>query len=130
MESNQELKQEVFDKIVAALREQGNKSIEAMSCKYRAIADGSTPYGCKPIAAGTVLKCAVGHLIPDSEYLGAYEGKMIEQIIRVIPSLQKYIPVEDLLYTMQVTHDTYSVPEWEGKWERIAEINGLKYTPV
>ena len=64
------------------------------------------------------LKCAVGCLIPDSEYQSWFEGKKALTIAHNVPALSGVST--DLLRTLQVIHDSRELGEWFEGLERLA----------
>jgi hypothetical protein len=114
--------QELFDTSVNALRKQGKKSTYSDNsgsvCQYRA------PDGCK---------CAIGHLIPDDEYMPIMEGMDVHGIFRFLNDKRKmeFVNNENLLYTLQNIHDNYNVAEWEAQWKWVAtRLYSLNYKEV
>lgn len=89
-------KQETFDTVARGLIAQGQKSIvpRTKTCRYR----------CNLID-GTVLKCAVGMLIPDDRYDPSIETKGIRSLLAEgeIWSLNDHDVV--LLTDLQMAHD-------------------------
>lgn len=108
--------QEVFDKVVSHLRQQGGKSLNAGQCVYRA-PDGK--------------KCAVGCLIEDEEYTPAIEMKGVVSVFNMIPSLDARIGSGKiwLLQDLQVIHDQCYSDDWESSFERLANERGLTLAP-
>lgn len=106
--------QEVFDRVVAHLRAQGEKAISGTGlCLYRG-ADGR--------------KCAVGCLIPDELYTPAVEGEAVDG--PYMKDLLREIGVrQDLALGLQQVHDRFPVCRWEWALERLAVRYGLAYTP-
>ena len=105
--------QETFDTVVAHLRKQGRKSQEDRQCLYRG-PDGT--------------KCAVGCLIPDSEYSPKLEMHSIinlEFSRRLPPSLEGLNL--RLLRELQSVHDTWCVYQWEERFQAVAKHYGLVY---
>lgn len=108
--------QEAFDTMVRHLRKQGRKSENDQKdyCLYRG------PEG---------LKCAVGVLIPDSEY----QKKWDEAGIRVneLGHCQSLNGLDlTMLEKMQFAHDCASVDSWEICFERIAARYHLSMPPL
>lgn len=105
-------KQETFDTVVAHLRKQGQKSLYNGRCRYR------TPDG---------LKCAVGCLIPDSEYDEGLEGGYrMTGAHNLIVSLGHDA---DFAEELQIAHDNIEINKWEESFRGIASDFGLTYTP-
>lgn len=104
------LKQKYFDKAVAGLASQGFVQSTGTSmfgdCAYRGI---------------NGLKCAVGHLIDDSEYDPEYEGSSVEVVLRECDtsigreilslSEKEQKDMVSFLAYLQIAHDNYSEPE-------------------
>jgi hypothetical protein len=88
-------RQELFDETLANLRKQGGGSWSAATgdCKYR---------------DETGRRCAIGFLIPDSEYQTAMEGKGIDALVRFLPGGELrdklFLDVE-FLGLIQACHD-------------------------
>lgn len=125
--------QEIFDTVLAHLREQGEASADSSGvCQYRG-PDGTS--------------CAVGCLIPDEMYhpviegLGAgdimagaasQEGDMVPVLTRIADHLgAEHLP---LLEELQAAHDldlfNRGITDWEGRMRSIAKHFGLAYTPA
>lgn len=69
------------------------------------------------------LKCAVGCLIPDSEYLDKFEGKSASDLVELeLPSLKDLD--KDLLDRVQIMHDRCD-SDWEEELRAIAKEFGL-----
>lgn len=97
--------QDAFTLMVQHLRTQGGPSKDikkGIGCVYR------HPDGIK--------RCAVGVLIPDTEYKYSFEGNTISHIYEMVPSL-KSVEVS-LLRHMQDAHD---------KEERMCQLEGLSW---
>lgn len=118
--------QEVFDKVVNHLRQQGKKSQGLVSssrnagdtfCMYR------NPEG---------LKCAVGALIEEDEYSPSFELHLLCELLRMeLPdSLRERLAGNyNLIVELQEIHDHSSVEYWENAFKRLAEHENLNYTP-
>lgn len=94
--------QECLDKIVTHLRSQGEQSLLQGSCAYRG-KDG--------------LMCAVGCLIPDSEYKYAMEGCIVAQL-EMFEAWDTNTKI--LLRELQRVHDFFTPDSWEERFEQIA----------
>ncbi len=109
--------QEIFDKVVNHLRAQGAKSemdspVDGPICAYRG--EGG-------------LMCAVGCLIPDSDYRSGMENISAQHLAL----FRAWSPSDrDLLRDLQHVHDSSSVCDWEEELDRVAALNNLTYTPV
>ena len=111
--------QDAFDKVLKAIRAQGyQRSVNADgSCKYRG------PNG---------LRCAAGHLIPNSLYKASIEGVSISDA-RIPEEITNYFDSVslDLIQSMQFAHDNYleeSITAWELRMKEIAWSYNLVYT--
>ena len=112
--------QEIFDKVVIALRKQGKKSMDNTMqdgniCRYRDYRGN---------------KCAIGHLLSDEEYRPSMEGNSVRSLIsfRLVSdaTIEWMKPHLDLLIALQAIHDSVGGPQmWENKWEKLAKKNGL-----
>jgi hypothetical protein len=115
--------QEIFDTVVAHLRQQRCKAVDVDgNCRYRT-EDGK--------------KCAVGCLIQDDEYYEWMEGSQIGNLfvatrtISALKPLRERLFSEDnlpLLHALQKAHDQDYVYEWEADFQEIASQFGLQYT--
>ncbi len=103
--------QAVFDKVVAHLRQQGERSLDdAGDCAYR---------GC----AG--MMCAAGCLIPDADYTPEMENKTVPHL----GYFQGLAPeVRTLVTRLQRIHDGEYPECWEGEFRALAEVEMLVYT--
>ena len=107
-------KQTIFNKVVRFLRQQGTKSVgKAGGCKFRT-EDG--------------LKCAVGCLIPDKNYIPKMDEQcrsayMLNDIGLLPAHLEPYI---GFLSELQTVHDCYAVSYWENEWFQVAKKHNLK----
>lgn len=104
--------QELFDRSVKGLINQ----------KFVRSADGS---GHCMYRGPNGTKCAIGHLIEDSEYVKEMEGKSFYAlIIRYGDSIKAMENLSDnekyLLYDLQTVHDCFVPLDWMGEWGRIA----------
>lgn len=102
--------QDIFDKVATHLLTQNKKSKDylklnkdgkpILDCTYRSLLDDNT-----------ILKCAIGCLIPDDKYNENFEGK---SIIRLVDQLDLKIKgnIQDLLIHLQVIHDVRPVDTW------------------
>ena len=94
--------QEIYDKVLFALRRQGRASgfnsgsCEEM-CAYRSHDD---------------CKCAVGHLIEDADYTDRMEGMRVASLIERFPKLNCLKEHVDLLTTLhpETAAEVYSIP--------------------
>ena len=107
--------QQVFYKVVTALRLQGAKSLlnpdnGSLACAYRS-PDGK--------------KCAAGHIIPDELYSPEMESKNPFGI----PAFADLVENLTFLNDLQYAHDNYNVEDWEECWKELAKQYNLKYEP-
>jgi hypothetical protein len=104
--------QQVFDYVVNKLREQGESCYDEEEgiCKYRF--DGK--------------KCAVGHLIKDSDYTDDFEGHIVTDAVVADYFTSKQANLE-LLRQLQFVHDDLFNKREEG-FKKAAGLFKLKYT--
>jgi hypothetical protein len=110
--------QKIYDYVVSHLRQQNAQSVEPSGdCVYR------NPDG---------LSCAVGCLIPDSEYLEGFEDNNVRSLLRrdskFRPS-EVLKPFTVLLTNLQHVHDMNAPAYWEDRFRALAERRVLDYTP-
>ena len=104
-------RQQTFDTVVAHLRKQGKQAtIDGHGCAYRG--DNGT-------------KCAVGCLIPDSEYREEFEGWPVGGVMGQCMALQDHDV--DLLASLQRVHDANLPYDWEKRFQTVAKMYGLTY---
>ena len=120
--------QEIFDKVVAHLRQQGHK---AMSEKL----DVFTQLPICAYRAKNGDKCAVGCLIEDEEYKETFEGVNALMILdggygADMPLVERLYPHRQLLNELQIVHDKTEVEVWERELQGVAARFGLIYTPA
>lgn len=107
-----DFKQEIFDKVTKHLLEQNKQALnENDRCMYRA------PNG---------LKCAAGCLIPDSDYSPIMEEKSVRNVSYFRDAGYSSEEIE-LLYELQVIHDTSKVHMWKSKLKLCAAKHGLTF---
>jgi hypothetical protein len=117
--------QEVFDKVLNHLRQQGKKSFSNPKvegeCAYK---------DCNG------LKCGIGALILDEEYSSALEHYTVDQMLFLPTTPQS---LKDRLQShcenwflrdLQNIHDVYPVADWEIKFEEVAKRHKLTYTKI
>lgn len=105
--------QEIFDTVVTHLRKQGCKAQSGMLCRYR---------------TATNLKCAAGCLIPDEDYDGCFEHKLVTDLDYF---LKRFTSEQiDLICRLQHIHDKNEVVNWEREFKCLAGYFGLKYTEL
>ena len=102
-------KQETFDLVAAHLLVQNAKSEDSYACLYRG------PNG---------RKCAVGVLIPDSDYDPALEG-LLANDLKLTPILNKLGIDPELAADLQDVHDSHDPEEWRRKLLDLAAEHGL-----
>jgi len=130
-------KQEIFDKVVAHLRQQGVKCASTEQgeelCAYRG-ADGT--------------KCAIGALIPDELYDPKVEGASVGALLNVgLPDLRtpESVRIADFLSRLtkwdhdtqcaifldglQRIHDGWPPIDWEREFGNFAKVWNLNFTP-
>lgn len=114
--------QEIFDRVVSALREQGEPCVnEHRNCVYRN-SDG--------------LKCAAGHLIPDDKYDPSFENTAVgsfsdnneyNKVTQLFFDMDYNNDNIELVSQLQSIHDEYDFYTWEDQWRKLAEREGLVY---
>jgi hypothetical protein len=109
--------QELYDKVVNHLRNQGVKSFAEGGCLYRS----------------NGLSCAVGCLIEDEFYVEELEGRTVDHIDvknAVVKSIGRDLTDQEmqLLLVLQNVHDTFEVSEWNKGFKLIAICFNLEYT--
>lgn len=119
--------QEVFDKVVAHLLTQNEKSRVGSDCKYYSGTQSNH------------LKCAVGCLIEWEHYSPGLEGLHVNDYdvrmalkrsgIDVSFEFNRTDTVLNLLINLQQIHDTIPLEHWPDKLKEIAEWYGLEYNP-
>lgn len=115
MTDNKEILQNLFDTIKQHLLTQNEQAtrIDNDDCVYR---------------SSSGLKCAVGILIPDDEYIYTLENKGVTHVLENVKSLnylQKNNKAISLLENLQNLHDNQPVEDWPDALEEIAEEFGL-----
>lgn len=109
---NREANQAAFDKVVRHLLKQGEKSTILIdripTCAYRG------PSG---------RMCAVGCLIPDSEYSPDLENEVASDVRHRVPSLA--LLDVDLLCDLQFVHDHRLPGAWPEELRGVADKHGL-----
>lgn len=105
-------KQEVFNKVVLHLRQQGRPSLNANhDCMYRG-EDGT--------------KCAIGCLIEDKDYNPDFEGQFFGRFVKDVPNLEWMRKHTVLLEELRIVHDLHQIDYWEMKFQNIAIEHGLE----
>ena len=112
--------QEVFDKVVAHLRQQKKKSIYTYE-----VYDGKTCTSCA-YRGDNGLKCAAGIFIPDEDYVVDMENTPISSS-RIFPVLKRQNINFDLLKSLQIVHDGFEPYEWETRLHDVAKKFNLNY---
>ena len=122
-------KQATFDKVVAALIQQNERSAIRVDtddehsheqCQYRG------PNG---------LKCAIGHLIPDELYKPGMESKGISALYTDYPEVFSHLLAlseqdRDFLIRLQIVHDEYAPEMWPKAFRDVADDFELNATVV
>ena len=126
IESNRKTMQEWFDLVSVALLKQNRRSSDADICRYRVE------------ILGVVLKCAVGHAIPDELYTPELEGWGVQALrgsacsaaraaYQVLSLLHPTdVPADNIArgisfwVAMQTVHDRVPVPDWAQELQRVA----------
>ena len=109
--------QEVFDQVAEHLLAQKQQSLDPD--KYNDICVYRAPEG---------LKCAVGCLIADDEYLKEWEGKgwaIIGPNIALDLGIDFDREHESLLIKLQSVHDNYEPELWLTNLKKLAEVEKL-----
>lgn len=118
-------KQEMFDKVLLALRKQGRASVQTnrdgtLLCLYRA-KNGD--------------KCAAGHLLPDELYDPRMEDKTFTEVSEIF-GIGGALGMDnsDVLFVrrLQIAHDESLVigrERWELRMKNLAAFYSLTYTP-
>lgn len=121
------LQQEMFDRVVAHMRAQGQQSVfrfegsASTMCAYRG------PDG---------LKCAIGCLIPDDVYTPRMEGQAVGAIVARFPDVRRALRPGavglNFLTELQEAHDNvqFLALDFETCARRLAGNWGLTYTPA
>lgn len=108
--------QQVFDRVVAHLRKQGQRSV---------ISTGAgLPTKCVYRGAGG-RKCAAGCLIADDEYKPDMEGRLWGELISVYSVTSAHV---ELIEALQTVHDGVAPKGWEFALRRVANEFALDYT--
>ncbi len=79
------------------------------------------------------LKCAVGCLISDEDYLPEMEGRNVYHIIddvRYKKVFQKMSGISILIGSLQRIHDSYEPSQWRRELLSMAERRGLNSTSI
>jgi hypothetical protein len=115
--------QEIFDTVVAHLRDQGVQCRNIFGCQYR---------------GPDQTACAVGCLIPDSLYTFNIEGQNIYTLFNSnkIPEFFTAFgitygndPKLNLLTKFQSIHDNIEPIQWESRFSSLATNYSLAYEP-
>ena len=112
-------KQEIFDKVITHLRKQNKKATNIFGgCEYKNV---------------NGLRCAVGCLIPDDMYDKKMElSSTVDGLFRDFLEIQKLLGKrnKDFLTRIQVIYDSCRIENWEERWENLAKVYNLEYTPT
>lgn len=116
--------QEIFTKVATHLLTQKEKAGEFQS------RDGIPhPFYCQ-YRDESGRSCAIGCLIPDSEYKREFEGKSVGEIFlksHVGPTTASLEPFTEELLQLQAIHDDEEISpsQWKDKLEKFANSYGL-----
>lgn len=118
-------KQELYDKIVGGLRQQGKKSfkqrtigiaVNDMICAYR---------------GDNNCRCAFGFVIPDDLYSSRMEGSSVIGVLAEFPTLEAHLNLDAetklLAMRLQHVHDVINPLAWDNAFVVIADDFGLEY---
>lgn len=99
-DEEKKLYQDTFDKVWTAINEQKKPSKKYVQRASGNGADLLCAYrGCNG------YKCAIGHLIPDSEYYTALEGESLLAVTQAVPTLKSFKGDVTFLRDLQNAHD-------------------------
>lgn len=120
--------QELFDTVVAHLRKQNAKAMRTLSGYANSCASGCA------YRADNGYTCAIGCLLPDDVYTSTMENNGIDTLLdgsfQLPADLRaEFIDNQDLLRSLQTTHDGYRVDQWEDRFREVAQMFKLQYTP-
>lgn len=117
--------QELYETSVKHLRKQKQKSYKTLpngehgeqyACQYRS-PDGH--------------RCAIGCLIPDSDYKPEMEGKDLDDLLRgdLLPLklAAEFHKHRRMLALLQFVHDQKPITDWESQFRMMADDFKLKY---
>lgn len=103
--------QEIYDAVKEHLLTQNVQCLnEVGNCAYRG--DGG-------------LKCAVGALIPDEDYIKDMESSGITRLIYLFPQCEWMAPYSQLLTHLQCVHDSNLPDNWEQELAGVARTYNL-----
>lgn len=75
-------------------RNNGTRCVVGHSCKYRGVNEDNA--------------CFMGAFIPDEDYERGFEGDNAETLLRRVPSLKKFMPLDiEGMGELQAVHDLY-----------------------
>jgi len=118
--------QQLFEISVNHLRQQKQKSFVALFSNEL----GVTQYDCRYISPDG-HHCAIGILIPDTEYKKEMEGKLVSDLINdnflSVERSAEFYKHKRLLNALQDIHDRKPISEWEKQWRMLAADLHLKY---
>jgi hypothetical protein len=119
---NEATAQVIFDFITKELLKQNERSADSFGlCLYRRFKND-----------GTVLKCAIGQVIPDEKYKPAFEHRMlVKDVILNTLGQDLYMKrprIYDLLRRLQDIHDNCGVSQWHVGFDRVAKEYELQFT--
>lgn len=112
--------QDAYNKVLKAIRKQNYVQSEdpvTKNCVYRGLNN---------------VRCAAGHLIPNSLYRKSMEGMNIDSLLVNFPIISEYFENvhDDLLSELQSAHDNhlaFGKQQWEFAMKKIANTYGLSY---
>ena len=126
--------QQIFDKSLFGVRLQGKPSLIKGCCMFRANSNGE------------LLKCGVGHLIEDSEYLDQFDNGGCSSTSYLLRDSEAFknalvnsgidindINTRNLLHNLQVAHDGVSdfypvfIDNFNIKMKKVANTFNLDY---
>jgi len=112
-------KQELFDETVRHLKEQKYRAHDGEQCMYR----------CSP-SENIVHQCALGNLIPDSEYIEDMEGATAGTLFTDYTTCLNKLSFDDpkgFLIDLQSAHDTTDSGGWQNSLLKCATRHGLDF---
>lgn len=119
---------EIVDFVESKLKEQGQKS--------NLIVNGIDKCFYRVEKCGSVLKCAVGHLIPEKLYDPSMEAETVSSILDTFPALKPHLLPSDLpryegvaiLKEIQHIHDFSPISSWPKAFAKLrAHINSTNH---
>lgn len=117
--TEQEQKQFTFNKVAEHLLKQGERSRYAATCTYKQV-----------IASGSIMRCAVGVLIPDDRYSVDMEGKGIGTVLEEFGAhvlIANACSDPLFLGKLQYIHDQLQTHDWPEHLAAFATQHGLTF---